>query len=88
MPNLRMATAEEFFAMRNPRFDKNGFLRKPKTEHLDYMELMADYADYVCGHEKMIDRTGNQALEKLDIKMHMQNVLRVGDLEEYRNPKP
>lgn len=52
----RMASAQEFYATRT----------KVANNFLDYMEFAEDYADYVCSHEKYIDRTGLASVEALE----------------------
>lgn len=55
-PMSKMLSAEEFFALHEKTRSYGGkMLPSIPFQHLDYMELAADYADYVCQHEKYID---------------------------------
>ncbi len=75
MPAIaRMASAKEYFLLeRKQREAADRRAPRKKFEFLDYMDFCERYADYVCEHEKFIDRTGLAAVERLENRMHRED---------------
>lgn len=80
-PTDKMLSATEFFALHEKKRSYGGKALPPVPfQHLDYMELAADYADYVCQHEKFIgddpsmknrERIANMSPEAYDVDLKL-----------------